>query len=287
MKPFPIPVVGLGPGSQPSDPELEYIALPREIDGFDMPYLPTAEEVVERVAAKAVIAELIARLKDYDGNAENYPVIDISHLGSDDRMLINQLLGEGEVSAMVKPVAGGQLEIQESVFAGIWRALQSDEAGRLLSDRIEACPIPREVWQEAERFGSATLVAPDTQGVPLMNALPVVEELRDKLAAPPDEAHVINFSLLPMTPDDMAYIDAVLGQGNSGVFSRGYGKCRVLSTRLQGVWRVQYFNGMNAILLDTLEVCRMPEVTLAATDDLQDALERLVEAYDWLTAEDA
>jgi hydrogenase-1 operon protein HyaF len=78
-----------------------------------------------------------------------------------------------------------------------------------------------------------------------------------------------------------------LGGGNSGVFSRGYGKCRVMATGLQNVWRVQYFNGMNSILLDTLEITRMPEVALAAADDLADAIDRLQEALDWLTGEQA
>jgi len=48
---------------------------------------------------------------------------------------------------------------------------------------------------------------------------------------------------------------------------------------------VQYFNGMNAILLDTLEITRMPEVALAAADDIADAIERLQEALDWLSLE--
>jgi hydrogenase-1 operon protein HyaF len=58
-----------------------------------------------------------------------------------------------------------------------------------------------------------------------------------------------------------------------------------MATRLQNVWRVQYFNGMNAILLDTLEITRMPEVALAAADDIADAIERLQEALDWLRLE--
>ncbi|MCB6182383.1 hydrogenase expression/formation protein [Leeia sp. TBRC 13508] len=286
MKPFPIPVVGLGPGSQPEDPDLSYMPLPREIEGFDMPYLPTAEEVTNLAAAKQVMADLITALKAYDGDASQYPVLDITHLDSENRALINQLLGEGEVSAMTKPVAGGELRIQESVFAGIWRVLEEDGQGNVIADRIEACPIPHQVWQEAQAFGRAEAVMPDPGNVPLMNAGYVMQEIAAKLSQPLGmEPHIINFSLLPMSPEDMAYIDSCLGGGNSGVFSRGYGKCRVMSTALKNVWKVQYFNGMNSILLDTIEITRIPEVALASMEDLEDSLLRLEEAYEWLTGE--
>ncbi|QUJ08933.1 hypothetical protein KCP77_14840 [Salmonella enterica subsp. enterica] len=38
-----------------------------------------------------------------------------------------------------------------------------------------------------------------------------------------------------------------LGEGCMPVFSRGYGKCRIVSTHFPGVWRVNYFNDMNNI----------------------------------------
>jgi hydrogenase-1 operon protein HyaF len=88
-----------------------------------------------------------------------------------------------------------------------------------------------------------------------------------------------------MSPADMDCLDAMLGPGNSGVFSRGYGKCRIMATSLANVWRVQYFNGMNSILLDTLEITRIPEVALASEDDLADSLDRLQEAWQWLQGE--
>lgn len=288
-KAFPIPVVGIGPGSQPADPDLNYMPLPRELDGFDMPYLPTAEETAHLGDAKALVAELIRRMQAWDGTSEPYPSLLLNGLDSDGRTLISQLLGEGEVSARVRCLNGHELLIQESVFAGVWRVLETDADGQPLADRIEACAIPAAVWQQARAFGRRELTPFDPAGVALMNAPAVLAEVAERAAAYQDgaEDHVINFSLLPMTPEDLAYIDANLGGGNSGVFSRGYGKCRVMATGLQNVWRVQYFNGMNSILLDTLEITRMPEVALAAADDLADAIDRLQEALDWLTGEQA
>jgi hypothetical protein len=112
-------------------------------------HLPTSEEVEHLHAAKQVIAELIAQLQGYQGDAEVYPVQDISQLDTANRQLINQLLGEGEVSCRVKLLDGRELDMQESVFAGIWRVLESSADGQLLADRIEACPIPAAVWQAA------------------------------------------------------------------------------------------------------------------------------------------
>ncbi|MBV8047920.1 MAG: hypothetical protein JO171_12235 [Paludibacterium sp.] len=282
-RPFPLPVVALGPGSQPDDDDLAYLPLPRDIERFATPFLPTAEEAAPLSGALAAIDRLIAQVAGYDGDAERYPVVDLGALDAANRQLINQLLGEGEVSARVARRDGLRLDIQESVFAGVWRVLTYDADERLVADRIEACPIPADVWREARAFGRPALALPDAADLGgLMNAAPLATEIADAMQHAKDEAHVINLTLLPLSPADLAWLDALLGPGNSGVFSRGYGKCRVMATTLANVWRVQYFNGMNGILLDTVEITRIPEVALAAGDDLADTLTRLHEARDWL-----
>ncbi len=82
-----------------------------------------------------------------------------------------------------------------------------------------------------------------------------------------------------MSQDDMAYLVSALGAGSVTVLSRGYGNCRVTSTGLAHVWWVQYFNSMDQIILDTLEVVDIPEVAQAAEEDYADSVERLGE---WL-----
>jgi hydrogenase-1 operon protein HyaF len=86
---------------------------------------------------------------------------------------------------------------------------------------------------------------------------------------------VVNFTLLPHTEDDLSWLDAALGEGAVTILSRGYGNCRVTATALAGVWRVQFFNSMDTLILDTLEVTDMPEVVLAAPEDLSDSARRL------------
>jgi hydrogenase-1 operon protein HyaF len=48
------------------------------------------------------------------------------------------------------------------------------------------------------------------------------------------------------------------------------------------VWRVQYFNTMNTLILNTLEVVEAPEVARAAVEDLIDSRERLAELVAWM-----
>jgi hydrogenase-1 operon protein HyaF len=57
----------------------------------------------------------------------------------------------------------------------------------------------------------------------------------------------------------------------------------VSSTSARDVWRVQYFNSMQTLILNTLEVVDIPEVALAAPDDLVDSRERLGELVDWMS----
>ena len=67
------------------------------------------------------------------------------------------------------------------------------------------------------------------------------------------------------------------------MISRGFGNCRITSTGARDVWRVQYFNSMNTLILNTIEVVDVPEVALAATEDLVDSRERLAELVTWMS----
>jgi hydrogenase-1 operon protein HyaF len=64
--------------------------------------------------------------------------------------------------------------------------------------------------------------------------------------------------------------------------SRGFGNCRITSTLARDVWRVQYFNSMNTLILDTIEIVAMPEVALAAEEDLADSRVRLADLVAWM-----
>jgi hydrogenase-1 operon protein HyaF len=95
---------------------------------------------------------------------------------------------------------------------------------------------------------------------------------------------VINLTLFPMTPQDHAALEFALPVGTVAIISRGFGNCRITSTGVRDVWRVQYFNNMNTLILNTIEIVDVPEVALAAAEDLEDSRERLSELVDWMTA---
>ena len=74
----------------------------------------------------------------------------------------------------------------------------------------------------------------------------------------------------------------MLPVGPVAIMSRGFGNCRITSTSLANVWRVQYFNNMQTLILNTIEVVDMPEVALAAPEDLADSALRLKELALWM-----
>ena len=94
---------------------------------------------------------------------------------------------------------------------------------------------------------------------------------------------MINLTLFPMTPDDHQVLEQALPVGPVAIMSRGFGNCRITSTGARDVWRVQYFNNMNTLILNTIEVVDVPEVALAAAEDLADSRARLAELIDWMS----
>jgi hydrogenase-1 operon protein HyaF len=187
---------------------------------------------------------------------------------------VNELLGFGEVSAVIRtdPV----VHVQESAFAGVWRVQSLDEHGVIVSDDVEAGPISRAVYDALGRH----VVRPPTrvpEAVNLMNGPAVLRELEYAAARyrDGDEAHVVNFTLLPVTPEDLEFIDAHLGRGSVTILSRGYGNCRITATAVPRVWWVQFFNSMDKLILNTIEVVTVPAVALAGAEDFADSIARL------------
>jgi hydrogenase-1 operon protein HyaF len=78
-------------------------------------------------------------------------------------------------------------------------------------------------------------------------------------------------------------LERALPVGPVAMISRGFGNCRITSTCARDVWRVQYFNNMNTLILNTIEVVGVPEVALASAEDLVDSRERLAELVTWMS----
>jgi hydrogenase-1 operon protein HyaF len=278
MKEFPIPVVAFGPGSQPEEEDLQYLPLPAAMMTFALPVLNEEADPALMAAACAVVEQLRTKMEATPLASSPIPVIELQEMDTEVVRLLNQTMGEGEVSISVR--GSSAYRIQETVFAGVWRLHEFAADGRLTRDAIMACAIPPIVTQWAREDASLDCTMPEkTPGI--MNALSVLTEIVGKARAykAGDAAHVVNLTLLPMSPEDMECLPQTLGVGAVTILSRGYGNCRITSTRLPNVWWVQYFNSMDTLILNTLEVSDVPEVAQASQEDYEDSIERLGE---WL-----
>ncbi|MDJ0823793.1 MAG: hydrogenase expression/formation protein [Paracoccaceae bacterium] len=275
--PFMMPPTGFGPGSQPLDQQdetLEYMPLPQDMRTY-APRIPEVEALGDSDLAPALellrAVALAAARVSAEGGSERF---DLASLDAQNRALIAETLGSGEVSAKVRAIPA--IAVQESVFAGVW-SLQSAEA-----DQIEVAEIPSCITAApfTAHRAAAGQTAPLAPGV--VNAPPILVELNDKSAAfdPSQPLHVINLSLLPHTEEDLAWLDTALGEGAVTILSRGYGNCRITATALPHVWRVQFFNSQDALILDTFEVTTVPEVARAAPEDLADSADRLLKVLE-------
>lgn len=272
-----------GPGSQPADDTLDVLAVPREVSTFRMPEVPPAADASALGRARAIFEALHAKLVRWNPAVETQgPHADLGAVPADVLALVNQMLGEGEVSVRIAGDPGPEYRIQESVFTGLWRVCAFD-GGIPVGDWIEAAPLPRAVLAAARRAARATL--PETafpDGA--MNSPALLAEIAAQMGErrPGSRAHVVNLTLLPLSPEDRAAIDGALPAGPVAIVSRGFGHCRIESTLARDVWRVGYFNSMNTPILSTIEVVDLPEVALAAPEDLEDSRERLRELIAWL-----
>jgi len=285
IKPFPIPVVA-SPGAFVEDETLDYIAMPQGMDTFRLPVLPEPEEIAQHAGAVEVLHALVHALDAVvSGQAAQSTVsVSLQGLSAADLLLLNQVLGEGEVSAQVMGEHEvPRVRVQESVFTGVWRVIECLSDG-VVKDHIEVAALPQILLDAALEDGCAA--APVRLSVPaqMVNVPSVLVELEDQRQRwqSDQSAQVVNLSLLPLSPQDIGFLDHQLGTGRVLMLSRGYGNCRITNCRVPHTWRVVYYNSQDAVILNTVEVVGVPEVACAAPEDLADSLERLREVVQWV-----
>jgi hydrogenase-1 operon protein HyaF len=281
MKSLSIPVRPIGPGSHVEEDPLQYLDIPRDVSTFEMPSVPRVDDAQALATARDALAQLLDRMQHWQtGTAD--PTLDMRGMPAAAQTVANQMLGDGEVSIQVR--GRRTLKIQESVFTGLWRVVELDKTGQLVADWLEAAPLPSAVLTAA-REGTRNSLVPVEIPSGAMNSPALLRELDAQLRSrkPGAAAHVVNLTLFPMTPADHEVLERALPVGGVAIISRGFGNCRVTSTAARDVWRVQYFNSMNTLILNTIEVVEVPEVALAAADDLADTRERLAELIEWMS----
>jgi hydrogenase-1 operon protein HyaF len=279
MHPVTIPIRSLQ--AEP-DEGVGYMPMPREMSTFEMPRLPEPGPDSDVAGARDVLAAFLPRLDAWLQSGSAPPALDLAGLAPAALRVLNETLGEGEVAARVD--AGHEIRVQETVFAGVWREQHFDAGGALAHDYLLAAPIPGVVTGVAHDRSLASLRAlalPDGA----MNVPALVHELQEAMdrSGPGVPSHVINLTLLPLSPDDTAHLNALLDGGAVVILSRGFGNCRIGSTAARHVWRVQYFNNMQTLILDTIEVVDVPEAALAAREDLVETRSRLADLVQWMS----
>jgi hydrogenase-1 operon protein HyaF len=284
MKEFPIPVRAatdaFGPGSQANDEGFSYMPFPLEVQTFSMPQVPHDADASSLGAARRLLARFVEQMTD-----GGRPRVELSALPADVLRVLNDSLGEGEVSVRIatRNGDGAEIRIQETMFAGVWREMHLGADGGVQHDWLLACPVPPVALERAQRAATTHLATLETpRGA--MNSPALLTEIREQVLRfrPGQPPHVINLTLLPLTPEDHGVLEQAAPVGPVAILSRGFGNCRITSTGLRNLWRVQYFNSMQTLILNTLEVVEVPEVALAAADDLADSRERMRELLDWM-----
>jgi hydrogenase-1 operon protein HyaF len=252
-----------------------YIDMPGSMDRYSAPSVPDPETVRHLDGAREAMTWLQNALTEWRPGGD--PLIaDLSRLDAANRDLVNQVLGEGEVSvSCADPV---NARIQESVLTGVWRSLYFDEQEQLACDLVEVAPVPHIVSlataQETEVDSKGNGDMPNVIG-----ALPILVELaaaRDKYIADGTE-HAINLILLPMSEEELGFIDERLGRGPVEFLSQAYGKCQVSSTGVSNIWWTKHYNSMGKLILSLLEVVDVPAIVAAAPEDIDDSAKRLEE----------
>ncbi|WP_031405782.1 hydrogenase expression/formation protein [Thiomonas sp. FB-Cd] len=250
-----------------------YLQLPKEMAVFSPPALPDDPEL--RQAGKAWPALLSSALAAYRIGMPS-PRFDLDETAATERRFLDDLLGRGEVSAVV--LGEPELRIQESVFPGLWRIQRISADGRVVSDALEVADAP-EVLITRARQASAPMDMPLRDGITsdVVNAPHILAELiaRSRAFQAGAGGHMINLDLVPMSDAELGWLVQTLGEGPVVILSSGYGACRIRSTRLAATWWVQYFNSSDMLILNSIEVIGIPAVACAADDDIAESAQRL------------
>lgn len=268
---FVLPPLGFGPGSQPGEEdgaELDYMVMPSGMRTFqpNFPSVDDRSQILMAVNALRRLGDLAASWMEGNANLR----FDLPKFDSRNAKTFADALGEGEIAVRIDETP--LIEAQESVFAGIWRIR---EVGDLRGEYIEVGAVPDAVFTRGLEMPRIPLEpSPGVVNGPYLLA-EILEQVhqRSENAAP----HVVNLTLMPHTPEDLDYLAECLGKGPTTFLSRGYGNCRIEATAYPTVWRVRYYNSQDALILDTIEVSKIPEVACAAPEDIRDSATRLAE----------
>ena len=112
---------------------------------------------------------------------------------------------------------------------------------------------------------------------PSGNARALLHELAELLEslASRGEPASIDLSSLPLVAEDYRELREALGAGEVVARVQAAGTTEVRETGCPGAWWVTHANEAGAVLAELIEVCAVPAILLASTEDVAGGLARL------------
>ena len=109
------------------------------------------------------------------------------------------------------------------------------------------------------------------------NVVPLLHEIRHGLARLLDSeaATTIDLRGIPMAPGEEERILSELGTGEVQARLSALGPSEIIETRFPGVWLVTHYNSENEVIGRFIEVCDMPQILKAQTEDIREGLAQL------------
>jgi hydrogenase-1 operon protein HyaF len=95
----------------------------------------------------------------------------------------------------------------------------------------------------------------------------------------------IDLTSLPMSPEDRAELQQVLGEGEVQATLTAQGISRIRETRISGVWWVEHFGLDRELVAESIEVTLMPEILKVAADEIVPAARDLRARIEALTTQ--
>jgi len=117
-------------------PGVEYLPMPSSMSTYHAPVTPEVEDIDQYPRALETMHALVAGFTQVN-KMQNYS-LSLDHLNENERRLVDQFLGEGEVSIVLE--GDESYQIQESVLIGVWRIHQTTTSQQ--HDSIEIGAIP-------------------------------------------------------------------------------------------------------------------------------------------------
>jgi len=101
----------------------------------------------------------------------------------------------------------------------------------------------------------------------------IAEHVRHLVAA--GEPSAIDLNALPLTPADLDWLKATLGEGEISVSLHANGESTLAETACPGVWWVTHHNENGHVVSRFIEVACVPELVKANPEDVKAGLEHL------------